>query len=330
MRQVGRSDYGTAENVTMRDVPAPQPGPGEVRVRVHGSSVNKGDRLVMTGTPYVMRLALGLRRPKRFGLGQDVAGIVSAVGEGVTAWQVGDAVFGELTLGSAWADEVLARVDQLARAPGNVPLDEAAALPVAALTAWQAVREAGRVHAGDRVAVNGGSGSVGSYVIQFAKDSGAHVTAVVRAHHSDRARALGADAVITTDSAGFPESGTPYDVCIDVIGNIPMSHALRTVKPRGTYVVVGGPTDDPWLRPLLRPLGWMLRGAVSSRRVAVFVDKVTPERLAELAACVETGRIKPSFDSRCTLDELPDALRQLESGVRRGKVLVAVDASGHR
>ncbi|MEM7137723.1 MAG: NAD(P)-dependent alcohol dehydrogenase [Myxococcota bacterium] len=324
MRQVGRSRYGSAETVTMREVPVPEPGPSEVRIRVHGSSVNKGDRLVMAGTPYVMRLALGLRGPKHFGLGQDVAGVVSAIGEGVTAWQVGDAVFGELTFGSAWADEVIARVDQLARAPGNVPLEEVAALPVAALTASQAVREEGRVQAGDRVVVNGGSGSVGSYVVQFAKDIGAHVTAVVRSHHTDRARALGADAVMVPGAGEFLAAAGPYDVCIDVVGNIPMSRALRVVKPRGTYVVVGGPTDDPWLRPLLRPLVWMLRGAVSSRRVAVFVDKVTPERLAELAAWVEAGRIKPSFDSRCTLEGLPSALRQLESGERRGKVLVDV------
>lgn len=324
MRQVGRDSYGTANAVTLREVPVPEPAAGEVRIRVHGSSVNKGDRLVMTGTPYVMRLALGLRAPRSFGLGQDVAGVVSAVGDGVTTWQVGEAVFGELTLGAAWADEVVAPADKLARAPRNVHLAEAGALPVAALTAWQAVQDEGRIEAGDRVVVNGGSGSVGSYVVQLAKALGAHVTAVVRAHHAARARALGADAVVDADSEDFTATGTPYDVCIDVAGSVPMSRGLRAVKPKGTYVVVGGPTDDPWLWPVLRPLGWMIRGAFSSRRVAVFIAKPTPERLAELAAWVESERVTPLFDSRCTLDELPRALVELDSGDRRGKVLVEV------
>ncbi len=324
MRQVGREDYGMADAVTVREVPIPEPAPDEVRIRVHGSSVNKGDLLVMAGKPYVMRLALGLRAPRSFGLGQDVAGVVSAVGDGVTTWQVGDAVFGELTLGAAWADEVVAPADRLARAPENVPLAEAGALPVAALTAWQAVQDEGRIETGDRVVVNGGSGSVGSYVVQLAKALGAHVTAVVRAHHADRARALGADAVIDSDAEDFTATDTPYDVCIDVAGSVPMSRGLRGVKPAGRYVVVGGPTDDPWLRPLLRPFAWMIRGAFASQRVAVFIAKPTPERLAELAASVEAGRVTPLFDSRCTLDELPQALAELESGDRRGKVLVEI------
>ena len=310
--------------MTLRESSLPEPGPGEVRIRVHGSSVNKGDLLVMTGTPYVMRLALGLPAPRKFGLGQDVAGVVSAVGNGVTAWQVGDAVFGELTLGEAWADEAVAAADQLARAPRNVPLTEAGALPVAALTAWEAVQDHGRVKAGDRVVVNGGSGSVGSYVVALAKAVDAHVTAVVRAHHAERARAIGADAIVDADSEDFTATKTPYDVCIDVIGNVAMSRGLKAVKREGTYVVVGGPTDDPWLRPLLRPLLWMLRGVVASQRVAVFVAKATPERLAELAAWVEAGRVAPLYDERCSLDELPQALADLESGKRRGKILVEI------
>jgi NADPH:quinone reductase-like Zn-dependent oxidoreductase len=238
---------------------------------------------------------------------------------------VGDAVFGELTLGAAWADETLAQANKLARAPKNVPLTESGSLPVAALTAWQAVRDEGRIQPGDRVIVNGGSGSVGSYSVQLAKAAGAHVTAVVRAHHAERARRLGAENVIDADSQDFTATDTPYDVCIDVIGNVPMSRALRAVKPKGRYVVVGGPTDDPWLWPLLRPLLWMIHGAFSSRRVAVFVATPTPERLAELSKWVEAGRVTPLFDSRCTLDELPRALLELESGERRGKVLIEVN-----
>jgi len=324
MRQVGRERYGTARVVTLREAPVPEPGPGEVRVQVHGSSVNKGDRLVMSGTPYIMRLGLGLKAPRSFGLGQDVAGVISAVGEGVTTWKEGDRVFGELTLGATWADEVLASADKLARAPKNVSLAESGALPVAALTAWQGVRDEGRIEPGDRVVVNGGSGSVGSYVVQLAKALGAHVTAVVRAHHADRARALGADAIVDADSDDFTATDSPYDVCIDVAGSVPMSRGLRSVKPKGAYVVVGGPTDDPWLWPLLRPLLWMMRGAFSSRRVAVFIAKPTPARLTELATWVEAGRVTPLFDSRCTLEELPTALAEIESGERHGKVLVDI------
>ena len=163
----------------------------------------------MAGTPYLMRLALGLRAPRSFGLGQDVAGVVSAVGEGVTSWKLGDAVFGELTLGTAWADEVVAGTDKLARAPENIPLAEAGSLPVAALTAWQAVRDEGSIEPGDRVIVNGGSGSVGSYAVQLAKAAGAQVTSVVRAHHAERARSLGADSASTPTRKASLQATSP-------------------------------------------------------------------------------------------------------------------------
>ena len=324
MRAIVRDSYGSAEVLKLEEVDAPTVGDEQVLLRVHGSSVNVGDRLLMRGEPYLLRLAFGLRRPRSRGVGQDVAGRVEAVGSKVTDLKVGDEVYGEVSGGGCWAEQVVAPARVLARKPANVALAEAGALPMAAVTALQAVRDHGRVQPGQRVLVNGGSGGVGSYVNQIARAFGAEVTAVCSARNADRARALGATHVIDYATHDFTAGADPYDVLLDVAGTRPLSECLRVVKPKGTYVAVGGPIEDPWLKPILRLLRIMARGLFASQRVVVFVNKPGRENLDALTALVEAGKVAPAYDSDCDLAELPAAMGGLDRGERRGKVLVRV------
>lgn len=327
MRAITRTTYGGGEALQVTEQAIGEPGEGEVRLRVHGSSVNKGDRLVLAGEPYVMRLMLGMGAPNAKGMGQDVSGVVEAVGAGVTDWKVGDAVFGEITFGSCWAEQVIVSADKLAKAPTSIPLDEVGTLPVAALTALQAVRVQGGVTAGQRVLVNGAAGSVGAYAVQIAAARGAEVTGVCSAKSAARVRELGAAHTIDYAAENFTETDAPYDVLIDIAGTHSFKHNLRAVKPDGVLVVVGGPVDDPWLTPVLRPLVLMLRGLFVRQRVAVFVSAPSRGLLEELAGMVDDGKLTAAYESACALDALPGAVAELDAGVRRGKVFVRVASS---
>lgn len=327
MQAIVRDTYGTADVLELQEIERPLVGDDEVLLRVHSSSVNMGDRLILRGEPYVLRLALGLFRPRSRGMGQDVAGRVEAVGSKVKDWAVGDELYGQVTFGAAWAEYVAAPAELLARKPGSVELGDAGALPVAAMTALEAVRDHGRVQPGHRVLVNGGSGGVGSYVVQIARALGAEVTAVCSAEGADRARELGATHVIDYRKQDFTEGAERYDVLLDVAGRHPLTRCLSVVKPEGTYVAIGGPVEDPWLRPLLRPLWIWLRGAFAKQRVVVFVAKASRESLDALTELLDAGKIVPAFETRCALAELPEAMRALEARELRGKVVVEVARS---
>ena len=322
MRAIQRDAYGAATVLSVEEIPRPVVGPGEVLLKVHGSSVNMGDRLMLAGVPYVLRLMLGLFRPRKRGMGQDVAGRVEAVGSEVTEWGPGDAVYGEITFGQTWADYAVAPAASLARAPTSVPLARAGALPVAAVTALEAVRRHGQVTAGQKVLVNGGSGSVGSYVIQIARALGAEVTAVCSERNGDRARALGAAHVIDYAREDFTKSEARYDVLLDVAGSRSFRENLSVLTPDGTYVVIGGPISGPWLQPILRPLALMVRGLFVSQRVVVFVNAPTRANLEALTALVDGGSVVPVYASECELADLPGAMADLEAGQRHGKVSI--------
>ncbi len=324
MRAILRSDYGSANVLKLEQIEKPTVGDDQVLLRVHGSSVNLADRLVMQGKPYLLRLMVGLFRPRSPGMGQDVAGRVEAVGAKVADWVVGDELFGQIEFGAAWAEYLAAPAKALARAPKSIPLAQAGAVPLAALTALQAVRDQGRVQPGQRVLVNGGSGSVGSYIVQIAAALGAEVTAVCSARNAARAREFGASHVVDYAQEDFTQAPPCYDVLFDVIGNHPLDKCLGVVKPEGAYVVVGGPTDDPWLRPVLRPIWLMVRGLFVKQRVAVFVATPSRADLDTLTEMIGAGTLAPAFDSQCELAELPAAMGELESGERRGKLLISM------
>ncbi len=320
MKAIVRDRYGIDLNLV--DIDRPTPADDQVLLRVHGSSVNMGDRLMMKGTPYLMRFGTGLLRPRQRGLGMDVAGTVEAVGSGVSDWEIGDEVYGEVTSGETWAEYAVAPAVKMARAPAGVPLEEAGALPAAAMTALQAVRDHGRVQPGQRVLVNGGSGSVGSYVVQIAAADGAEVTAVCSARNAQRARDLGAAHAIDYATEDFLQTDEPYDVLIDIAGSRPLGATLKVVDPDGIYVTVGAPMDDPWFRPLAR-LAWSsTRGTFARQRVVVYVTDVSRESMEAISELIAAGNLVPAYDSRCSLRELPTAMRELEAGERRGKVLI--------
>ena len=326
MRAIVRDRYGPADGLKLVETDPPSPGDDDVRLRVRGSSINMADRLVMKGTPYILRFTTGLFRPKQPVMGSDVAGVVESVGANVTEWAVGDELYGDSEFAGTWAESVVVPAERLARAPANVPLAEAGAIPLAAMTALDAVREHGRVKPGQRVLVNGGSGSVGSYVVQLARAAGAEVTAVCSARNADRARELGAAHVVDYAREDFVASAAePWDVLLDVAGSRPLKECLKVVKRDGTFVAIGGPVDGRWLKPLLRPMGMMIRGLFAKQRVVVFVSTPTRAKLDALREMVEANEIRPAFDSECELADLPAVMGEVERGDRRGKVLVRVE-----
>ena len=322
MLAVVRDAYGSSEVLKIEQVDCPEPQGDQVRLRVHSSSVNMGDRLMLSGRPYVLRLMMGLFSPRSRGVGQDVAGVVEAVGPDVRAFKVGDRVFGEVGFGATWAEQALVAEGALAMAPASASLHEVGALPIAALTALHAVRDQGRVRAGQRVLIHGASGSVGSYLIQMAHAAGAHVVAVCGPRHLELAASLGADEVLDYTREDFTALPEPFDVVLDVVGTKSLSTYLGLLTPGGVYVPIGSPVEDPWFTPVLRPLALWIRGWFSSKRIAVFVSTPSREDLEAVAKMVDRGEIQPTFGSTCALSELPVALAELERGERRGKVVL--------
>jgi NADPH:quinone reductase-like Zn-dependent oxidoreductase len=322
MRAIVQYRYGDLDQLTYRDdVSLPVPRRGEIAIAVAAASVNPADRFRVSGIPRLGRLAFGLLRPKVPVLGIDVAGTVVAVGEGVTRWKIGDEVFGE-TLGS-FAERVCAREDRVAARPRNISLEEAAALPVAGITALQAMRDAAKVGPGSRVLVNGAAGGVGSFAIQIARALGAEVTAVCSGRNAALVSSLGATHVIDytrEDLAHAIEAGAaPYDAILDLVGTVPLARCIASLSERGVYVSSVGRT------------GWILRAALRSlvsRKVKVLVTTTHTADLEELAQLVEAGAVRPVIDRRFDLVHVPDALRYSATERTRGKSLVTIGGAG--
>jgi NADPH:quinone reductase-like Zn-dependent oxidoreductase len=318
MRAIVQYRYGDLDQLSYReDVSLPAPRRGEVAIAVAAASVNPADRFRVSGIPRLGRLAFGLLRPKVPVLGIDVAGTVVAVGEGVTRWKIGDEVFGE-TLGS-FAERVCAREDRVAARPRSVSLEEAAALPVAGITALQAMRDAAKVAPGSHVLVNGAAGGVGSFAIQIARALGAEVTAVCSGRNAALVSSLGATHVIDytrEDLAHAIEAGaTPYDAILDLVGTVPLARCIASLSERGVYVSSVGRT------------GWILRAALRSlvsRKVKVLVTTTNTANLEALAQLVDAGAVRPVIDRRFDLVHVPDALRYSATERTRGKSLVMV------
>jgi len=324
MKAIVRDTYGSADVLRLEDIEPPTIAADEVLIRVGASSINAGDKLVMQGVPYLMRLMTGLRRPKTRGLGQDVAGTIEAVGAGVTEWSVGDEVFGEVTFGETWAELAVAKANVLGRKPPSLSFEEAASLPLAAITALCAVRDHGKIKPGQRVLVNGGSGSVGSYVVQMAKAHGAEVTAVCSTRHHERARELGAAHVIDYATQDYVASGQTWDLILDVAGTRTLAENRTVLAPRGAYIAIGGPVDESLLGPMPRLAYLALANLFTKQRIVVFVSDPSRDNLDALTEMIATGTLVPAFEERCTLAQIPERMRAVESGEVRGKVVVTV------
>jgi len=325
MTAIVQHEYGPAPEDVLRidEIDTPPIEADEVLVRVHAASVDRGTWHVMAGLPYPIRLAgFGLRRPKYRNPGRNLAGTVEAVGGSVTRFKPGDAVFG---IGDAsFAEYARARPDKLAPTPANLSLDQAAAVPVSALTALQAVRDHGQVQAGQRVLIVGASGGVGTFAIQIAKSFGAEVTGVCSTAKVDAVRALGADHVVDYTSDDFADGERRYDVILDIGGNRRLAHLRRALTPRGRLVIVGGETDGRWLGGIDRQLRALLLSPFVGQKLGTFVASENAEDLMALRGLIDSGQLAPAIDRSYPLSEVAAAIRYMLDGHARGKLVVTV------
>lgn len=319
MQAVIYCEYGSPEVLELATIEKPVPGDSQVLVRVRAAAVNPLDWHYMRGTPYLMRLDGGLRKPKVIRLGVDFAGTVESVGRAVTQFGPGDEVFGART--GALAQYITIRQDRVAAKPANITFEQAAAVPVSALTALQALRDHGKVDPGQKVLINGASGGAGTFAVQIAKALGAEVTGVSSGRNSELVRSLGADHVIDYTMQDFTKGGERYDVIIDNVGNRSLSDLRDVLAPTGRYVMVGGPSGR-WIDPFPRVLGLIVTSWFVDQEMRFFMSKLDTEDLKLLREMIETGRITPVIDRRYPLAEAAKAIEYLETGRARGKVIV--------
>ena len=319
MRAVVQDRYGSAEVLRLADVARPAIADREVLVRVHAAGLDRGTEHVMTGKPYAVRLAMGVRRPRNPVPGRDVAGTVVEVGSTVTRFAVGDEVYG-FAAGS-FAEYVGAREDKLARKPASLSFEQAAVVPVSATTALRALTDAGRVQPGQSVLVLGASGGVGSYAVQLAKAFGAEVTGVASTAKLDMVTSLGADHVIDYTRQDFADGSRRYDLVLDIGGTPSLTRLRRALAPRGTVVFVGGEQAGKLLG-----MGRQIRGALLSvflrQRLVLLAAKERGSDVERLTELVEAGKVTPSLESSYPLEQAPTAVRRLEAGEVRGKLAI--------
>jgi NADPH:quinone reductase-like Zn-dependent oxidoreductase len=323
MKAITQDTYGSADVLELRDVERPEVGAGEVLVRVRAAGVDRGVWHLMTGLPYPVRLAgYGLRAPKNPVPGMDVAGVVEAVGDRVTRFRPGDEVFG---IGKGtFAELALADESKLAPKPSNLTFEQAAAVAISGLTALQGLRDHARVRPGQHVLVIGASGGVGSYAVQLAKAFGAEVTGVASTAKADLVRSLGADHVLDYTREDFADGTRRYDVVLDIGGNSSLSRLRRALTPTGTLVIAGGEGGGRWLGGTDRQLRAMALSPFVGQRLTTFVSKEAGEDILVLAELVEAGKVTPAVDRTYPLGEAPEAVRYVEQGRARGKVVVTV------
>ncbi|MGZ4470533.1 MAG: NAD(P)-dependent alcohol dehydrogenase [Nocardioidaceae bacterium] len=322
MKAFVQDRYGGPDTLELREVPAPAPGRGEVLVRVRAVGIDRGTWHLMHGLPLLVRLGLGFRGPRQPTPGRALAGVVEAVGEGVTRFAVGDEVFG--TASGSLAELVVASEGRLARKPGSLTFAEAAAVPISAQTALQGLRNIGRVEAGQAVLVIGASGGVGSYAVQLAKAFGAEVTAVCSTGKADLVRSLGADHVIDYTRSDIAEGGRRYDLVLDIAGSRHVAELRRVLTDRGTLVIVGGEGGGRVFGGLERQLGAAVLSPFVRHRLTMFVASENGADLETLTALVDRGAVRPAVDQVFSFESAADAIRRFESGQARGKVVVTV------
>ena len=324
MKAIVQHGYGGPEVLRLEDIDKPAVGDGEVLVRVRAASVNPLDWHFMRGEPLVMRISSGLRKPKQISAGVDFAGTVEAVGGSVKQFKPGDAVFGGRS--GAFAEYMSVPEDkQIVLKPANITFEEAAAVPIAAITALQALRDGGHVQSGQSVLINGAAGGVGTFAVQIAKSFGATVTAVCSTRNVEMVSEIGADEVIDYTKQDFTRSGQRYDLMIDIAGNHSWSECKRVLHPKSTFVIVGGLSKMPWLGPLSHSAALSVTSFRASQHVVpLFMAKLSKEDLVILQGLLEAGKVKLVIDRTYPLSETAEAIRYLELGHARGKVVITV------
>jgi NADPH:quinone reductase-like Zn-dependent oxidoreductase len=314
--------YGSPDVLELREVDKPDVTDDGVLVRVRAASVNPVDWHMLTGEPYLVRIEAGLRRPKRAVLGVDFAGTVEAVGGSVTDFQPGDEVFGARN--GAFAEYVCVR-KAVAPKPANVTFEQAAAAPVAAISALQGLRDKGRIQAGQQVLINGASGGVGTFAVQIAKSFGAEVTGVCSTRNVQTARSIGADHVIDYTQEDFTRNGRRYDLMLDIAANRSWPDCKRVLSDEGTLVIVGGAKTNRWIGPMGQVINVRLASLAGSRKVAApFLAKMNSKDMAVLGNLLADGKVTPVIDRRYDLSQVPEALSYLGEGHAQGKNVITV------
>ena len=317
-------DYGAPDVLKLEQVEKPVPNDDQVLIKVRAASINPYDWHFIRGTPYILRLDAGLRKPKVLRIGGDVAGTVEAVGKNVTQYKPGDDVFGICS--GAWGEYCLGK-SRLALKPAEISFEQAASLPVAAITALQALRDSGKVQPGQKVLINGSSGGVGTFAVQIAKSLGAEVTAVCSGRNVELVQSLGADHVIDYTKEDFTKSAERYDVILDNVGTQPLSGFRQVLKPNGICVMIGGggPHEGNWIGPLARPLKALFLSPFISQKLTMMIADMNNKDLTALAELMKSGKMKSVIDRTYKLSEVPAAVRYIEEGHARGKVVVSVE-----
>ncbi len=318
-------EYGPPRNLSFEDIESPRPGPDEIAIRVRASSLNAADWHIMLADPFLARLAVGLRRPRQqMIIGSDVAGVVDAVGDQVTRFSPGDLVYAETMMRGGCAEVITVSADQVGHMPKGLSFEEAAAVPMAGVTALAGVRAGDGLEAGQTVLVIGASGGVGTFAVQIARALGGVVTGVCRTEAVDLVRSLGAVEVIDYTTSAAVDAGRKYDLIVNVGGTHSLRALRRTLTKQGTLAAVGGSQHGG----LFGPGTVAIRGALVSplvpQRLIKVDGKVHSADLATLAAMIESGDVKPVIDRVFELSETPDALRYLIDGHPRGKVVITV------
>jgi NADPH:quinone reductase-like Zn-dependent oxidoreductase len=325
MKAIVQRCYGSPEVLRLEEVAKPTPQDNQLLVKVRAAAANPLDWHYMRGEPYIMRMEAGFGRPKEGAFGVDFAGTVEAVGKDVRRFKVGDEVFGGRS--GAFAEYVTVREDRaVALKPTNITAEQAAAVPIAAVTALQGLRDHGKVQAGQKVLINGASGGVGTFAVQIAKTFGAEVTGVCSTPNVELVRSLGADHVIDYKQEDFTQGEQRYDVILDNVGNHPLSELTRVLQPNGILVIVGGLSDDPWFGAMKQPIKAKFLSPFVSQKLVMFLARLDQADLEFLSGLMQAGKVTPVIDRRYALNEVPEAIRYLEEGRARGKVIVTVES----
>ncbi len=315
--------YGSADVLGFEDVEKPTPADDEVLVKVVAASVNPLDWHYMRGSPYFMRLGIGLGAPNDTSLGVDFAGTVEAIGRNVKRFKPGDEVFGGTS--GAFAEYVTVREDRaLALKPANMTFEQSASVPIAGITALQALRDKGKIAPGKKVLINGASGGVGTFAVQIAKSFGAEVTGVCSTRNVEMVRSIGADHVIDYTQEDYTRSGQRYDLIIDNVGNHSLSANRRVLTSDGIFVIVGGPKGN-WLRPLMNPIKALVFSPFVGQEFVMILAKLRKDDLAILGDLMQAGKVTPVIDRRYRLSEVPEAIRYSEEGHARGKIVIDLE-----
>jgi NADPH:quinone reductase-like Zn-dependent oxidoreductase len=322
MRAAVYSRYGPPDVIQIKDIEKPVPNANEVLIKVRAASVNPADWHCLRGKPYFVRMMIGLRKPKITRLGIDVAGHVESVGKDVTQFKPGDEVFGSCR--GTFAEYACTSASGLVLKPGNTTFEQAASVPAAALTALQGLRDKGKIQPGQRVLINGAAGGVGTFAVQIAKSFGAEVTGVCSTRNVEMVRSIGADRVIDYAREDFTSSGHRYDVIFDSIGNHSLSACRRVLNTKGIYIVNGGP-GGRWIGALARGMKAVGLSWFVSQDLVMFLVRKSREDLTIICDLIKAGKVTPVIDRRYGLDEVPQAIRYVEEGHARGKVVITLE-----